>query len=749
MSILKNSGRKETFLAVAQGIRNQLAVAGGQISNANSAKQVASLESLSDADRDVIDTNVQQTIDVLRDVYSAESHEGSIHDLVGQNTGSLYDNASMQAGALAAIASSAPSTFARSALTSRAQVGTKDGGPVTVIEPELSGQYGSVDYSPDVHPALESYDERNLTEFSHYAVTFNMAASRQDAFGEAFFPTVTVSPDQGGVDITIQNMSTMREYRHAATGRAADFKKRNLIDAFVDHTLLADEDTKIVPFRASDNSNASMFIAAGLVAAYNVNVAGVSVPTAPYKIGEEIDILGLSSHPSLIAGGVLNNTDSVDTRLAISAIYVDTGTVGEPAVKFSLVNLPRVQFNKSVEGQHRDVTLQFTTRDLVVDATTRAVDGTALTAFAAIVSNNYLVRLAVDVMGTGNLENGNVLVNATKLRVVEIRNQAGDLIDTTTGAGATIATAIAGCTVAGYDLEARRTNSNRRTNGILLDTSFFTERFAIPLGSPISVPRPVNAERDASDLKGLIATARARNSNDAVTTLFNYADTLKAFVRGPRFPDTTPGIIGSGRHYVTPFYEEHELDVLDALNSTKSHEKAADVSAAIVNGLRDILFRMTRDSKFPAALQVLNGGVDEKPMALIGTDYTIAQHLMVSGDNRTFGDLFKDFEVVHSSDRRMRNTIFLTIKRRNAAAPDPLSFGCMGWMPELTSAVDMTRGGALSREVMVQPRKLHIPLTPILAKVTVTNLELALAQKVGTPAEHTITTDWADGIVYP
>lgn len=740
MSIFKNKAKKTDRLTqLASSIKSNLTMSG--VASRHGAGQLVSMESLTDADRDQLETSLESAVNVISDAYNA-----AFENLDVAAPG--MDNASMQAAAIAALASADPSTYARTAMVSAAQAGTKNGAPVNVIESELSGAYGSVDFDTKVEPALESYDERNLTEYSHYSVVFNMQASRQDPFGEAFFPTVTVSPDQGGLDITIQNQVVMREYRHAATGRAADFKKRGLTDAFVDHTLLADEDTKIVPYRATDNSNQAAFIASALVAPYNVTVAGIAIPTAPYKIGEELDILGLSQHPSLLSGGVMDNTDAVDARLAISALYLDTGN-SEPAAKLSLANLPRVQFNKSPEGHYRETVLQFTTRDILIDGTNKAVDGTNLTAFAAIASNNFRVRLAVDVQGTANLETGNVTVSSSKLRIVEIRNQAGDLVDTSAGAGATVAAALAGVTVAGYDLEARRTNSNRRTRGILLNTDYFTERFAVPLGSPISVPRPVNAERDAADLKLLVNTARVRNSNDAVTTLFNYADTLRTYVRGPKFAETAPAVIGSGRHYVTAFYEEHTLDMLDAINSTKSHEKAADVSAAMINGLRDVLFRMIRDSKYLAALQVVTGGTEEMPRAVIGTDSVIARHLMVSGDTRTFGELFKDFDIVHSQDRRMRNTIFVTLSRRGAPAPDPLSFGCMAWMPELTSAVDITRSGSLSREVMVQPRKLHIPLLPILAKITITNLSQALGQKIGTPDVHTLTSDWGDDVLYP
>ncbi|EKD22638.1 MAG: hypothetical protein ACD_84C00028G0001, partial [uncultured bacterium] len=55
------------------------------------------------------------------------------------------------------------------------------------------------DYSSDrMAPALEAYDERENKNAIVYSVAYNMQAARQDEFGEAFFPTTVVTPDQVG-----------------------------------------------------------------------------------------------------------------------------------------------------------------------------------------------------------------------------------------------------------------------------------------------------------------------------------------------------------------------------------------------------------------------------------------------------------------------------------------------------------------------------------------------------------------------
>lgn len=734
MSVLKTKGKspsKMTSLVLA--ISDTLKSQAGDFSNSKQVENLLSMESLDGATAAGVEQHFSNTVDTISDIVKS----------IGFGDDVKISAVSLEAASIAAMAAGNPVAYAEAAMRGQA----KKTGDVTMVEVATSGSAGRLDYRD--RPAMEAFDERELRDHLPYSVAFNVFASRQDDFSEAFFPTVVVAPDQAGLDVSVSRMQVFNEVRHNVTGKAVDFGKKNLIDAAVDAEILADESTALVPHKPVDNSNNANFVPATAVATLYRTIAGATIPTAPLLMGRTVDLLGLSHFAPLIGAGILDNTDSVDNGIALSAVYLLPAT-GAKAVKFNVSKLPRTSFTKSVEGDHREMNLTFASDALLIDKDTRAVDGTVVTEFADIATGEYTVFLEAKVNGTVNVETGNAHVFAPGLTVTAILDTNGNSIALDAGAGATIVAAIQAMTLIGYDLAANRTNSNRRTRGLQLDTNVQTARYSIPLGAPISVPSSASSSKDATDLKALIAASRIRNSNNAVTALLNYGEQLKAYVKGPKRKGVVPAVAGMGRFLVEPFFEEHELDLELAINSIKSHEKAADVSAVLINACRDVAYRMYRDSKYQAALDALTGGAGEVPTLVIGTDQVLIRHLITSGDTRTFGAAFEKFALVSSLDKRMKNKIVLSFVRQGVDGPDPLSCGTHAWIPELASTMPVSRNGAQIKESMVQPRTLHVNNLPVMAIINVENLTKVLSGKISTPATATdITNPYLDGLTYP
>ena len=603
---------------------------------------------------------------------------------------------------------------------------------VTLVDSMGGDAPTGMDYRGTV--AMEAFNEKELRDHLPYSILFNIFASRQDDFSEMFFPTTVVPPDQAGLDITVARMQVFNEFRHAASGNKADFGKKNLIDAAIDHTILADEHTRLVPVVLQDNSNADKFVGSGVVAPFNVKVGNYDVPTAPLKLDQEVDLIGISQFQPLLGAGIIDHSDDVDARVSLENLYLAVGA--GKGVSFPVSRLARSSFNKSVEGNSREMNLQFANTDLVIDKDTRAVDGSVITAFAAIASGSYTVRLSINVSGTLNVEFGNVKVWAAGVAVASIQDTNGNSIPTGSGAGATIVSDLATLKIVGYTLKANRTNANMRTRGHLLDSVYETARYTIPLGSPLSITSPVASDggRDAANQKALIAAARTRNSNNAVTAIFAIADQLRESTKGPKLPaGQVSGVGGMGRFLIDAFFEEHELDLPSSINSIKSQDRATDISATMVNAVRDIAYRMYQSTKIQPAIDALTGTAGEAPVLLVGTDQVLIRHLLVNGDSRTFGTVFDKAVVKASTDRRMWGKIVISMSRANAEGPDPLTFGSHGWMSELIGTMPISRNGATTKEATVQPRTLHINNMPVLAIITVKGLTKVLVDRTATP----------------
>jgi len=653
----------------------------------------------------------------------------------------------LDAGAMAMMAAGNPTAYAEAAYRNGAQ---PESG-VQVVDVMAGDGSSAMDYRPAA--AMEAFNENELRDHLPYTVVFNMLASRQDDFSEMFFPTTVVSPDQAGLDVSVSHMRVFNEVRHSATGNKIDFGKRNLIDASVDHTILADEHTRLVPVVLENGDNDDKFVAQSAVGTYLEKVGNFDVPTAPLAVDVDVDLIGISQYQPLLGAGVIDHSDEVDARVALEHLFIQFED-GKPAVRFNVSRLARTQFTKTVEGNSREMQLTYNTHDLVVDKDKKAVDGTDVTQFATITAGGYTVRLGVNVSGTLNVEFGNVRVWSSKVSVAAIQTETGVSIPVTTGAGLAIAQELAGAKLIGYTLRANRTNSNLRTRGHLLDTVVETARYTIPLGSPLSITSPVsaNSSRDAGDQKALIAAARTRNSNNAVTALLQIADQLREATKGPRRPDSNDcGVGGMGRHLVDAFFEELDLDLEQSMNSIKSQDRARDIEATLVNAIRDVAYRMYQKSKIQPAIDAATGTAGVAPILLVGTDQVLIRHLLVNGDSRTFGTVFDKAVVKASPDRRVYGKIFISMSRPDAEGPDPLVFGTHAWMSELITLMPISRNGATTREATLQPRTLHINNSPLLAVINVKGLTRALVDKTKTPALDAagVTNVYLDGLRYP
>jgi hypothetical protein len=720
MSFLKFKGSAGSALGnVVSALRATVDAQGTQFASKQMTTNLISMESLDEGAYHELDRHAKDLGAQIKEAFAAL--RPSLEDGEGEGDEDLTET-QLQAGAIAAMAAGNPAEYADVAMRSQAVAD----GDTSVVDIGSSGAAGVVDTRET--PSLESFDERELAKFLPYSIVFNVKAAVQDSFSEMWYPTTVVAPEQGGLDITVRRTLVHNAIQHSNTGKVTNWNRKNLVDAAMDHTILADESTSLVPVVLANGSNADMFIDDSLVAPTVRRISNVDVPTAPLAINQELNLLGLSQHPGLIGAGIIDHTDAIDNSIGLEKIYIQLAD-GE-ALVFNTSRLARSHFVKSIEGANREMNLNFKTSDLVLDKNTLTTAGVAPTLLAAIVAGELTVRLSVNLNGEFDTQLGNGRVYSSPVTVDSIIDKDGNDISLTAGAGAPIVASLKPAKVVAYDLKAARTNSNRRTRGLLLDTNDRTFRFHIPLGAPISAPSPAGSNRDARDLESLISAARVRNTNNAVTRLLNYAETLRSYAVSVKRNDTIPEVEGVGRFLVKPFFEEKEIDLEQEINSIRDMDRAQDINAVLVNAIRDVSYRMYRDSGYQPALNAAVGG-SQQPKLLIGTDVVLQRHLMVIGDPRTFGIAFPEYQIESSFDGRMKDTIIISLTRTGQVEGiDPLTFGVHAWIPELASSMMVQRDGGTYPEAMVQPRNLHINHLPMMAIIKVKGLDKVLTNKI-------------------
>lgn len=583
--------------------------------------------------------------------------------------------------------------------------------------------------------ALEAYDEKELKNSAAYSVAWNLNAPRQDAFGELFFPTITLNPDQVGYQISIRLVQVYPELRRSIDGAVNDIKARSIIQALIDPSIMRSETLVVYPVYRTES--ASHFVDTNLLPTRTVVVDGEEITTSAMKFDNAYSLLGISQTQALLDTGLMDSTDALDAAISLKNLYLNVGATGSATgnevFKFKTDMLPLANFVSMQQDDYRMMQLTFITQALQISPKTLTVGATPSVLLKAITDNNVSVRLQVTVTGTVNVELGTTNLFASKVGVVSVTNEDGELLSLTQpGVGKDVYDLFANTAALGYDLSANRTNSNRRQRGQLLRITYQNQAYNIPLRAPITIPRPqmIGDQNDASDLAALISATRARISNDAVSKLLETAAQLKELSSQNDLVENNLPILGVARHLVTAFYDEIDLDVAATLNNLTSNQKYDDISATLVNTLRDLVYRMLTLSGYQAAADALSGGIAPMPTILIGTDPKTARYLLVTGDMRTLGSEV-NVEIRTTLNLEMRNKIIVAFGQPNASdgTPNPLHFGNMVWKPELTLIMPTQRNGSNSKEITVTPSYNHIVNTPIMGVINVSGISEAVAAK--------------------
>jgi hypothetical protein len=707
MALFKNKIGNKRHAVGLESIVDQLRQAAAtRVLSPGLASLAIATESISQNDAQQLSTAVEELNATLQEI--------------GQVEGNAFSDANMEAAQAAGILATDPSK------AFSAPIGT----PVSSENSVVVATEGISDGMSKRSIAVEAYDESNNRNASVYSIAYNLTASRQDEFGEAFFPTITVSPDSVGFAVNVRLIQVFNDFKRNISGALDNYNKINIIRGLADPTVLKNELTRAVPVHRAES--VANFVAPGDVPPSALVIDGESITTAPLRFGRKFSLIALSQTDALVANGLMDATDSIDPGgLSLRAVYAK---IGDNVLKFLTKDLPLSQFVAAPQGNHRQMNLMFTTDALLMNNQTRRADGNALNGAlqAGAVTANLIARVSVTVSGSINVETGETNVAPLGgLTVVAVRDASGEVLDhTVAGPALDFAAAIEAGGLIGYDLHAYRANQNRRQRGQLLDVQYFQQVYTVPFRAPITALKPVNTDAtgEASDLAALITATQVRTSNAAVAQLLNTATVLKGFTDSRE--GVAPNILGVGRLLVKPTFIETPLDMATAIDSVKSHERAVDVQAVLVNTVRDMAFRLWRDSEYQAAASALKGGVAGTPTVIIGTDPILARYLQIDGDLRTAGASF-EVKVVATLDERMKGRIVVSFGDfSNVSEPNPLHFGCMAWKPELTVVLPISRGGSTSKELTVQPAFMHITNLPVMGVIEVSNLENVIASKV-------------------
>ena len=671
--------------------------------------------------------DVQNLFESIRSHLVSCSKELGIESVDTNGQSVLGANARFDAAASAAASISASTLKAFSSRTYEAPVGmagfNRNSGEITTVV----GLEGMTDaFTRRI--GIENFDDRDNRNAKVTSVSYNLNAAQQNEFGETFFPTVTISNDMVGVAVSVRLISVIKDFTRNADATLADFRRRNVVRALLDHTILRNDSNKLVPqYKAQTAAHFSTEIGS-----FTKEVEGVDHTTGALKINTRIGDLIALGYPEQTAHS-LNQGDTLDPSISVASVYI---TVGANKIRLSLKGYRRAGFLAAPEDDTRLQNLNLDLRTLAIRPNTLQFNNSALVGdLVPLVTNKWSVSLHLGLTGNVSVSTGEIKVDGTELSVINIFDEDGNAVSTTAGPGKAIADAITKNSIVAYDVDARLSNLNRRQRGQIMDTTVYNQVWTVPLRSPITYPRPVNAtnETDAADLAVLVSTTHARTSNEAVTTLFDAADMLSEYDNiGRQDLDTIPPErFGIARLLVRPTYKSQEVDLTTVIQNAKSHEKEKDISSEILLHIKNVAYEMYRDSGFQAFVESGAAGVTGNPTVLIGTDPYSSRFIQVQGDNRTMGPDF-NFKIVTTPDERFQGNIAIAFGYPGMYSGEinPAHFGNMLWAAESVLVLQMNRNGDAQKETTVQPRFRHIINVPVLGWITLTGIPEVIKMRV-------------------
>ena len=575
--------------------------------------------------------------------------------------------------------------------------------------------------------SLEAYDERENRSAQMFSILFNLLASRQDEFGETFFPTIVINPTEVGILISVKLFYVYNDFKRSVTGALADYGRMNVIRAYANADVLKNELTRAIPVLRTGggaDDNSATFVPVTDVPARSVHLGNsITVTTGALKVDQRVDFIGLSQTNELLNSGLMGPSDNLDAYVKLETVYLKVTDGGETdVIAIDARNLPGSSFTYSPQGNSRRMILDLDTDSVVLDSKTVKTVGGALTVLTELATHSARIQLSLG--GSVVLDKGDGTVSRGSLGLVTLRTAGGAVV--AGGAFDTLKAKLATAEIIGYDVEAYRANSNIRQRGQLLDSQSQFQVIQVPYRSPIAVIAPTMSVQgeDTSALQSLITTTGIRISNEAVTALLRTESVLSAYNPVATANGELPVLDMLGFHYVKPVFFHEAMDLSDTVDSLKSHERIRDIRASLVEKIRFYATEMFRSSEYKAAADVLTGNIGYKPTVIVGTDPVLYNYIQADGDLRTLGDKF-DVKVVSTLDTRFKGKIIISFGvmdgTRNTSI-NPLNSGNMLYASELVSNMPVSRDSQVSQELIVTPRFSHIWNLPVMTSLTVTGL---------------------------
>ena len=549
---------------------------------------------------------------------------------------------------------------------------------------------------------MESFDPAVHLDFIASSALINAQTAIPGGFEEVFFPTISLPPAQSGFDISVQVPKILiTQFRNAESGAPFNLQKINLVEAAYNPAILTSNSIVIVPI-ATGADTPSQLVPQATVPSWPVEILGQTVQSRPIVFNEDVGLIELSTFAATLNNGVMDSTDALYTNVGIKDVYfmltLTTGIGTTPVtvsavIKNDVSNVVGTLLQQKTIGRQQSLQT-VATIPLFINKDFIPVSGSSNAAIVAVLESllgisagtPFTIQGSVRLSAQADTEIGSMNVDESQPSIVAAYSgmTSGGGKTTYNIASLNSATVSASITMIGWTPSARRTNSNLRTNGTIIDANNIVNyRLPINVFPPFTARTPINqADQVTYETLGHVTSLWA--SGQCFEKLLQMESWLEVVSGTPMGVGTLTNICPiMGGEFVIPTYRADLVNLPELVNNWQSKDTLVNIRAAIQTALQCNSLQLYMDSGYSSALQMLLSDLDAYETIIV-TDPMIAQYMMEAGDIRTFGDGRK-YIVTKSNNMAVRGKIYYSFRLIGSSdLVHPMSFGCKLVSPNVT-----------------------------------------------------------------
>lgn len=588
---------------------------------------------------------------------------------------------------------------------------TKESGEAGTFVAAISARMDDIQSKfSNIELTKESGSGSEISLAAKTTLMINTGRTNQDAFAEEFFPSI-LSPDMNQIKLQYTIAAYIKDWKGSNKELLA------IHDTLVDTSYLQGSKHKLIPAYAANSEYLNTKVKYNLVNGLN------TIETAPYKFGTKIDIID-ACIDEVNSTGSINNVRTIAPNVKLAKLFFSNGetddalygTADERKFSFETISLYGSAALPTINGKIEDIQISFGVDKVYELPLSAVVNGGGTSVYGQTYPNAQLL-FEVVVKGDGNLTKAQFKPTAPEFKIAGVKNN-GVLLAKDDAAYTTIATALEGVKVAGYELDVYEANGDVVNEGNLLTLDNESETYPIGYKQPLTVKGPIaslyNDKTDLATLAQFITHSGDKATVDGKTVLLNALAAVKVST------DVGSSISGIGNKFIKPVVITEAVNVATAVNNMESTNLENSVRATLLNTIKTVATKMFVASKYKA---VFDRFYQNRKMRLsVGIDQRLQTWLPV-GKHEISGDF--DCYVVSTVDNRFDGKMVMAFTSSASDRNKEMDILGLGFCAYDTTVVTQVRkqiGGSTVDAVMAFPKYEHIITCTIFGEVEVSGL---------------------------